>query len=541
MNPSTPMPLHSAIDPKSADFARNSEVMRALVAELRDKLDLVSGGGGKASRARHTARGKMLARERVDLLVDAGTAFLELSPLAAHGLYGGDVHSASVITGVGRISGRECVVVANDATIKGGTYYPMTVKKHLRAQDIARQNHLPCVYMVDSGGAFLPMQDEIFPDERHFGRIFYNQAQMSALGIPQIAIVMGSCTAGGAYVPAMSDESIIVRNQGTIFLGGPPLVKAATGEVVTAEELGGADVHSRQSGVTDHYAQNDAHAIGIARRIVATLKPPGARATLNMRDVREPLYAAEEIYGVVPLDGRKPFEVRDIITRLVDGSEFDEFKKLYGQTLVCGFAHIWGYPVGVIANNGILFSESALKGAHFIELCCQRQIPLVFLQNITGFMVGKKYEAGGIARDGAKLVTAVATASVPKFTVVIGGSYGAGNYGMCGRAYSPRFLWMWPNARISVMGGEQASMVLSQVRRDNIEAKGERWSAEEEDKFRAPICAQYESQGNPYYATARLWDDGVIDPADTRLVLGLGLSAASNAPIEPTKFGLFRM
>jgi 3-methylcrotonyl-CoA carboxylase beta subunit len=530
------MPLHSSIDPKSADFERNSEVMRALVAELHDKLDLVSAGGGKASRTRHTARGKMLARQRVDLLVDPGTAFLELSPLAAHGLYGGDVHSASVITGVGRISGRECVVVANDATIKGGTYYPMTVKKHLRAQDIARQNHLPCVYMVDSGGAFLPMQDEIFPDERNFGRIFYNQAQMSALGIPQIAIVMGSCTAGGAYVPAMSDESIIVRNQGTIFLGGPPLVKAATGEVVTAEELGGADVHSRQSGVTDHYAQNDAHAIGIARRIVATLKPP-SRPVLNMREVREPLFAAQEIYGVVPVDGRKPFDVRDIIARLVDGSEFDEFKKLYGQTLVCGFAHIWGYPVGIIANNGILFSESALKGAHFIELCCQRRIPLVFLQNITGFMVGKKYEAGGIARDGAKLVTAVATASVPKFTVVIGGSYGAGNYGMCGRAYSPRFLWMWPNARISVMGGEQASMVLSQVRRDNIEAKGESWSVEEEEKFRA----QYESQGNPYYATARLWDDGVIDPADTRLVLGLGLSAASNAPIEPTMFGLFRM
>jgi 3-methylcrotonyl-CoA carboxylase beta subunit len=482
----------------------------------------------------------MLARQRVDLLLDPGTAFLEMSPLAAHGLYGGDVHSASIVTGVGRISGRECVVVANDATIKGGTYYPMTVKKHLRAQDVARQNNLPCVYMVDSGGAFLPMQDEIFPDERHFGRIFFNQAQMSALDIPQIAIVMGSCTAGGAYVPAMSDESIIVRNQGTIFLGGPPLVKAATGEVVTAEELGGADVHSRQSGVTDHYAQNDAHAIGIARRIVATLKPP-VRPVLNMHEVREPLYAAEEIYGVVPVDGRKPFDVRDIIARLVDGSEFDEFKKLYGQTLVCGFAHVWGYPVGIIANNGILFSESSLKGAHFIELCCQRQIPLVFLQNITGFMVGKKYEAGGIARDGAKLVTAVATASVPKFTVVIGGSYGAGNYGMCGRAYSPRFLWMWPNARISVMGGEQASMVLSQVRRDNIEAKGENWPAEEEEKFRSPIRAQYESQGNPYYATARLWDDGVIDPADTRLVLGLGLSAASNAPIEPTKFGLFRM
>ncbi|MCA1514533.1 carboxyl transferase domain-containing protein [Bradyrhizobium sp. NBAIM01] len=534
------MPLHSSIDPSSSDFARNSEAMRGLVADLREKLSEVAGGGGEASRKRHTARGKMLARERVDLLVDPGTSFLELSPLAAYGLYGGDVHSASVVTGVGRISGRECVIVANDATIKGGTYYPMTVKKHLRAQDIARQNNLPCVYMVDSGGAFLPLQDEIFPDERHFGRIFYNQAQMSSQGIPQIAIVMGSCTAGGAYVPAMSDESIIVRNQGTIFLGGPPLVKAATGEVVSAEELGGADVHSRQSGVTDHYAQNDAHAIGIARRIVGTLKP-SARPNLNMHKPRDPLFAAEEIYGVVPVDGRKPFDVRDIIARIVDGSEFDEFKKLYGTTLVCGFAHIWGYPVGIIANNGILFSESSLKGAHFIELCCQRGIPLVFLQNITGFMVGKKYEAGGIARDGAKLVTAVATASVPKFTVVIGGSYGAGNYGMCGRAYSPRFLWMWPNARISVMGGEQASMVLSQVRRDNIEAKGDSWSREEEDKFREPIRAQYESQGHPYYATARLWDDGVIDPADTRLVLGLGLSAASNAPLEPTKFGLFRM
>ncbi|RZN09032.1 methylcrotonoyl-CoA carboxylase [Bradyrhizobium genosp. SA-3] len=534
------MPLHSSIDPSSQDFARNSEAMRTLVVDLREKLSQVAGGGGEASRNRHTARGKMLARERVDLLVDPGTSFLELSPLAAYGLYGGDVHSASVVTGVGRISGRECVIVANDATIKGGTYYPMTVKKHLRAQDIARQNNLPCVYMVDSGGAFLPLQDEIFPDERHFGRIFYNQAQMSSQGIPQIAIVMGSCTAGGAYVPAMSDESIIVRNQGTIFLGGPPLVKAATGEVVSAEELGGADVHSRQSGVTDHYAQNDAHAIGIARRIVGTLKPP-TRPNLNMHAPRDPLFAAEEIYGVVPVDGRKPFDVRDIIARIVDGSEFDEFKKLYGTTLVCGFTHIWGFPVGIIANNGILFSESSLKGAHFIELCCQRGIPLVFLQNITGFMVGKKYEAGGIARDGAKLVTAVATASVPKFTVVIGGSYGAGNYGMCGRAYAPRFLWMWPNARISVMGGEQASMVLSQVRRDNIEAKGDSWSKEEEEKFRSPIRAQYESQGHPYYATARLWDDGVIDPADTRLVLGLGLSAASNAPIEPTKFGLFRM
>jgi 3-methylcrotonyl-CoA carboxylase beta subunit len=534
------MPLHSSIDPASSDFERNAEAMRALVAELRDKLDTVAGGGGDASRARHLARGKLLARQRVDLLLDPGTAFLELSPLAAYGLYGGDVHSASIVTGVGRIAGRECVIVANDATIKGGTYYPMTVKKHLRAQDIARQNNLPCVYMVDSGGAFLPLQDEIFPDERHFGRIFFNQAQMSAVGIPQIAIVMGSCTAGGAYVPAMSDESIIVRNQGTIFLGGPPLVKAATGEVVSAEELGGADVHSRQSGVTDHYAQNDAHAIGIARRIVATLKPP-RHNTMNMRKPREPLLAAEEIYGVVPVDGRKPFDVRDIVARIVDASEFDEFKKLYGQTLVCGFAHIWGYPVGIIANNGILFSESSLKGAHFIELCCQRGIPLVFLQNITGFMVGKKYEAGGIARDGAKLVTAVATAGVPKFTVVIGGSYGAGNYGMCGRAYGPRFLWMWPNARISVMGGDQASMVLSQVRRDNIESRGESWSADDEEEFRAPIRAQYESQGNPYYATARLWDDGVIDPADTRLVLGLGLSAAANAPAEPTKFGLFRM
>ncbi|UPJ76179.1 carboxyl transferase domain-containing protein [Bradyrhizobium sp. 187] len=534
------MPLHSSIDTSSSDFARNSEAMRTLVADLREKLSQVAGGGGEVSRNRHTSRGKMLARERVDLLVDPGTAFMELSPLAAYGLYGGDVHSASVVTGVGRIAGRECVIVANDATIKGGTYYPMTVKKHLRAQDVARQNNLPCVYMVDSGGAFLPLQDEIFPDERHFGRIFYNQAQMSSQGIPQIAIVMGSCTAGGAYVPAMSDESIIVRNQGTIFLGGPPLVKAATGEVVTAEELGGADVHSRQSGVTDHYAQNDAHAIGIARRIVGTLKP-SVRPNLNMHPPRDPLFAVEEIYGVVPVDGRKPFDVRDIIARVVDGSEFDEFKKLYGTTLVCGFAHIWGFPVGIIANNGILFSESSLKGAHFIELCCQRGIPLVFLQNITGFMVGKKYEAGGIARDGAKLVTAVATASVPKFTVVIGGSYGAGNYGMCGRAYSPRFLWMWPNARISVMGGEQASMVLSQVRRDNIEAKGDSWSKEDEDKFREPIRAQYESQGHPYYATARLWDDGVIDPADTRLVLGLGLSAASNAPIEPTKFGLFRM
>src|SRR6187200_3015477 len=534
------MPLHSTIDTTSTDFARNAEVMRALVAELREKLDQVAGGGGKVSRARHHSRGKMLARERVDLLIDPGTAFLELSPLAAHGLYGGDVHSASFITGVGRISGRECIVVANDATIKGGTYYPMTVKKHLRAQEIARENHLPCVYMVDSGGAFLPLQDEIFPDERHFGRIFYNQAQMSSAGIPQVAIVMGSCTAGGAYVPAMSDESIIVRNQGTIFLGGPPLVKAATGEVVTAEELGGADVHSRQSGVTDHYAQNDAHEIGIARRIVATLKPP-TRANLNMREPREPLFPAEEIYGVVSADGRKPFDVHDIIARVVDGSEFDEFKKLYGTTLICGFAHIWGYPVGIIANNGILFSESSLKGAHFIELCCQRGIPLVFLQNITGFMVGKKYEAGGIARDGAKLVTAVATAGVPKFTVVIGGSYGAGNYGMSGRAYSPRFLWMWPNARISVMGGEQASMVLAQVKREGIERKGGTWSAEEEAEFKRPTLEKYEREGHPLYSSARLWDDGIIDPARSRDVLALSLSAALNEPAQETRFGVFRM
>src|SRR3569833_580117 len=483
------MPLHSSIDTSSSDFPRNSEAMRTLVADQREKLAQVAGGGGEVSRKRHTSRGKMLARDRVDLLVDPGTSFLELSPLAAYGLFGGVVFLVCVVTGVGRISGRECVIVANDATIKGGTYYPMTVKKHLRAQDIARQNNLPCVYMVDSGGAFLPLQDEIFPDERHFGRIFYNQAQMSSQGIPQIAIVMGSCTAGGAYVPAMSDESIIVRNQGTIFLGGPPLVKAATGEVVSAEELGGADVHSRQSGVTDHYAQNDAHAIGIARRIVATLKPPSQHTTLNMREVRDPLFAAEEIYGVVPADGRKPFDVRDIIARVVDGSEFDEFKKLYGQTLVCGFAHIWGYPVGIIANNGILFSESSLKGAHFIELCCQRNIPLVFLQNITGFMVGKKYEAGGIARDGAKLVTAVATAGVPKFTVVIGGSYGAGNYGMCGRAYGPRFLWMWPNARVGVMGADQLAAVMETV--------GQKADPE--------LRARIDRESDAVFSSARLW------------------------------------
>jgi 3-methylcrotonyl-CoA carboxylase beta subunit len=532
--------LAPSTDTGSLEFRANAAQMKGLVAELAERRAEAAMGGPARARERHAGRGKLLPRERVLRLIDPGTPFLELSPLAALNMYEDAIHGAGLITGIGRVEGRECMILANDATIKGGTYFPMTVKKHLRAQEIAVESRLPCIYLVDSGGANLPRQTEVFPDREHFGRIFYNQANLSAAGIAQIAVVMGSCTAGGAYVPAMSDETIIVRNQGTIFLGGPPLVKAATGEVVSAEELGGADVHSRQSGVTDHYAQNDAHAIGIARRIVATLKPP-TRAVLNMREPREPLFPAEEIYGVVSADGRKPFDVHDIIARLVDGSEFDEFKKLYGQTLICGFAHIWGYPVGIIANNGILFSESSLKGAHFIELCCQRNIPLVFLQNITGFMVGKKYEAGGIARDGAKLVTAVATAGVPKFTVVIGGSYGAGNYGMSGRAYSPRFLWMWPNARISVMGGEQAAMVLSQVRRDNIEAKGETWSEEEEDKFRAPIRAQYESQGSPYYATARLWDDGVIDPADTRLVLGLGLSAATNAPIEPTRFGLFRM
>src|SRR5438876_2475044 len=535
------MPLHSPTDPTSSDFARNAEAMRALVAELREKLDQVAGGGGKASRARQTSRGKMLARQRVDLLIDPGTAFLELSPLAAYGLYGGDVHSASIVTGVGRIAGRECVVVANDATIKGGTYYPTTVKKHLRAQDIARENNLPCIYMVDSGGAFLPLQDEIFPDERHFGRIFYNQAQMSALGIPQIAIVMGSCTAGGAYVPAMSDQSIIVRHQGTIFLGGPPLVKAATGEDVSAEELGGADVHSRQSGVTDYYATDDGHAIGIARRIVADLNRV-KHSYLELRKPQDPLFPAEDLYGIVPADPRTPYEVREVIARIVDASEFHEFKALYGETLICGFAHIHGFPIGILANNGILFSESALKGTHFIELASQRNIPLLFLQNITGFMVGRKYEAGGIAKDGAKMVTAVSTTSVPKYTVIIGGSYGAGNYGMAGRAYAPRFLWMWPNARISVMGGEQAATVLGILRREGIEAKGGTWSAEDEQAFKAPIREQYKRQGNAYYATARIWDDGIIDPADTRRVLMHALDAGANAPPpEPTKFGIFRM
>ena len=533
--------IQTTLDTESREFADNTEAMKGLVADLRAKLEAAMQGGSEEARTRHVTRGKLLARDRINLLLDPGTPFLELSPLAAHGMYGGDVHSASVITGIGRVSGRECVIVANDATIKGGTYYPMTVKKHLRAQEIARENHLPCVYMVDSGGAFLPLQDEIFPDERHFGRIFYNQARMSAAGIPQIAIVMGSCTAGGAYVPAMSDQSIIVRNQGTIFLGGPPLVKAATGEEVSAEDLGGADVHSRQSGVTDYYAIDDSHAVGIARRIIANLNRV-KRSYLEVRDAREPLFPAEELYGIVPADPRTPYDVRDVIARLVDASEFQEFKELYGQTLICGFAHIHGFPVGILANNGILFSESALKGAHFIELASQRNIPLVFLQNITGFMVGRKYEAGGIAKDGAKLVTAVATTNVPKYTVIIGGSYGAGNYGMCGRAYGPRFVWMWPNARISVMGGEQAASVLGLLRQEAIEAKGGTWNAADDEAFKAPIREQYELQGHPYYATARLWDDGVIDPADTRMVLSLALAAGLNAPPpEPTRFGIFRM
>jgi 3-methylcrotonyl-CoA carboxylase beta subunit len=532
--------LRSMIDPRSAEFAENTSAMARLVADLDNKLAAVATGGTSVAKAKHMARGKLLPRDRIDLLLDPGSPFLELSPLAAHDMYGSDVPSASLITGIGRISRRECLIIANDATIKGGTYYPISVKKHLRAQDIARENNLPCVYLADSGGAFLPNQDEIFPDERHFGRIFYNQARMSAQGIPQIAVVMGSCTAGGAYVPAMSDQSIIVRNQGTIFLGGPPLVKAATGEVVTAEELGGADVHSRQSGVTDHYANNDAHAIGIARRIVAGLNRV-KQTSLDVREPRGPVYPEQELNGIVPTDPRTPYDVRDIIARLVDGSEFEEFKQLYGTTLVCGFAHVWGYPVGIVANNGILFSESAQKGAHFVELCSQRRIPLVFLQNITGFMVGRKYEAGGIAKDGAKLVTAVATTEVAKYTIVIGGSFGAGNYGMCGRAYSPRFLWMWPNARISVMGGEQAATVLSLLRREAIEAKSGSWSSADEEAFKAPIRAQYERQGHPYYATARIWDDGIIRPTDTRLVLGLALSAGANAQPKPTQFGVFRM
>jgi 3-methylcrotonyl-CoA carboxylase beta subunit len=517
--------------------------LRDLVEELRQHLSVVRRGGSDSARKKHTDRGKLLVRDRIDRLLDPGSPFLELSALAAFGMYGATtedhyaVPSASIVTGIGRVHGRECMVVANDATVKGGTYYPLTVKKHLRAQTIALENRLPCLYLVDSGGAFLPMQDEVFPDREHFGRIFFNQANLSARGIPQIASVMGSCTAGGAYVPAMSDESVIVRNQGTIFLGGPPLVKAATGEVVTAEELGGGDVHARTSGVVDHLADDDAHALAIVRSIVDTLPAtPG-----SVEAIDEPLESPESLYDVVPADTRTPYDVREVIRRVVDGSRIHEFKKLYGDTLVCAFARIWGHEVGIVANNGILFSSSSLKGAHFIELCNQRGIPLVFLQNITGFMVGREYESGGIAKDGAKLVTAVACSVVPKFTVVIGGSFGAGNYGMCGRAYDPRFLWMWPNARISVMGGEQAASVLATVRRDGFEARGEDWGAEDEQAFKAPILESYEHQGSPYYSTARLWDDGVIDPADTRRVLGMGLAVAARVPTPAPSYGVFRM
>ncbi len=532
--------IRSEVDPRSAGFRANAGRMAALVGELRERVARAAMGGDARTRERHLARGKLLPRERVDRLLDPGAPFLELSQLAADGMYGGEVPGAGLITGIGRVAGRECVIVANDATVKGGTYFPMTVKKHLRAQEIARESRLPCLYLVDSGGAHLPSQDEVFPDREHFGRIFFNQATMSAAGIPQIAVVMGSCTAGGAYVPAMADEAIIVRNQGTIFLGGPPLVKAATGEVVTAEELGGGDVHTRISGVADHLAENDAHALAIARRIVAGL---GARESvgLDVATPAPPLHDPLELHGLVPEDPRQPLDVREVIARIVDGSALDEFKTRFGATLVTGFARLFGYPVGILANNGILFSELAEKGAHFIELCCQRRIPLIFLQNITGFMVGRKYEQGGIAKDGAKLVTAVSCAAVPKLTLIIGGSFGAGNYGMAGRAFGPRLLWMWPNARISVMGGEQAASVLATVRRDGLEAQGKAWPADEEEAFKAPIREQYERQGHPYYATARLWDDGVIDPAETRMVLGLGLSAALNAPVPPTRFGIFRM
>jgi 3-methylcrotonyl-CoA carboxylase beta subunit len=532
--------LKSQIQPRSAEFQANAAALRAVVEDLRAKVREVSGGGGRAARETHAARGKLLPRERVDRLLDPGTPFLEIGQLAAFGMYENQAPAAGLIAGIGRVHGVECMVIANDATVKGGTYYPITVKKHLRAQEIAEQNHLPCVYLVDSGGAFLPRQDEVVPARDHFGRIFFNQANLSAKGIPQIAVVMGSCTAGGAYVPAMSDETVIVRNQGTNFLGGPPLVKAATGEVVSAEDLGGGDVHTRLSGVADHLAENDAHALAIARRVVSHLnraRPAGP----PLAESEEPLYDPEEIYGILPQDTRKPYDVREIVARIVDGSRFDEFKARYGPTLVTGFARVHGVTVGIVANNGILFSESALKGAHFVELCAQRSVPLVFLQNITGFMVGRKYENAGIAKDGAKMVTAVATVQVPKITVLIGGSFGAGNYAMCGRAYSPRFLWTWPNSRISVMGGEQAASVLATVRRDGVEAGGGSWSREDEEAFKAPIREQYEQQGHPYYATARLWDDGIVDPAQTRRVLGLSLFASLGAPIPATRFGLFRM
>ncbi len=533
--------LESKISNRNADFQQNRAAMLELVDDLRAKVATIAQGGGERARDKHLGRGKLLPRDRIEGLIDAGSPFLEIGQLAGFEMYGDDnIAAGGLITGIGRIRDQECMIVANDATVKGGTYYPITVKKHLRAQAIAAENNLPCVYLVDSGGAHLPSQQDVFPDRDHFGRIFYNQANMSARGIPQIAVVMGSCTAGGAYVPAMCDQSIIVREQGTIFLGGPPLVKAATGEVVSAEELGGADVHARVSGVVDHYAQNDEHALAMARDIVASLNRV-KKPDIALRPPLEPKYPIDDLYGIVPSSLRKPFDIREIIARLVDGSEFDEFKQLYGTTLICGFAHLYGVPVGIVANNGILFSESALKGAHFIELCAKRRIPLIFLQNITGFMVGKKYEQRGIARDGAKMVTAVACARVPKLTLVVGGSFGAGNYAMCGRAYGGRFLWMWPNARISVMGGEQAATVLAQIKRDGLESRGEAWSEQDETLFKDPIREQYEKQGHPYHASARLWDDGIIDPADSRLVLGLGLSAALNAPVETTEFGIFRM
>jgi len=531
--------IHTRVDVHSTDFRDNAQAMAALVADLSREVGRAARGGSKPAIDKHKAAGKLTARERIRVLLDTGSPFLEFSQLAAHGMYGGDIACAGIVTGIGRVGGRECVLVANDPTVKGGTYYPITVKKHLRAQEIARDNRLPCVYLVESGGAFLPAQDEVFPDRDNFGRIFYNQATLSAEGVAQISVVHGSCTAGGAYVPAMSDENVIVRNQGRVFLGGPPLVKAATGEDIDAESLGGADVHCRESGVCDHYAENDTHALGIARRIVERLKR--GPATAPPQAPREPSYDTAELYGVVPTNLRKPYEVREVIARLVDGSELDEFKELYATTLVCGFAHLGGYPVGILANNGVLFSESALKGTHFIEFCAREQIPLLFLQNITGFMVGRRAEAGGIAKDGAKLVTAVACAEVPKLTVIIGGSYGAGNYAMCGRAYSPRFLFQWPNARISVMGGEQAASVLATVKRDQLKGGGREWPESEEQAFKRPIREQYERQGHPYYSSARLWDDGVIEPKDTRRVLALALAAARNAPEEVTRFGVFRM
>ena len=532
--------IQSKIHPHSPGFQENSLHHRALSDDLNRLLERIREGGGATAIARHKGRGKLTARERINVLIDPGSPFLELAPLAAHDVYGEDVAAAGIVAGIGRVNGIECVIAANDATVKGGSYYPLTVKKHLRAQTIAQENHLPCIYLVDSGGANLPRQDEVFPDHLHFGHIFFNQANMSAENIPQIAVVMGSCTAGGAYVPAMADEAIIVKHQGTIFLAGPPLVKAATGEVVTSEELGGAELHSRVSGVTDQLAENDEHALALARASIGRLNRV-KQVSLDIREPVAPLYPVEDIYGILPKDAREPFDVREIIARLVDGSEFDEFKPLYGNTLVTGFARLWGYPVGIIANNGILFSESALKGAHFIELCCQRKIPLVFLQNITGFMVGKKYEEGGIAKNGAKMVHAVACAKVPKFTVIIGGSFGAGNYGMCGRAYEPRFMFMWPNARISVMGGEQAASVLTDVKKASLAKQGVEWTPEQEAGFRQPLLDKYAKEAHPYYASARLWDDGVIDPAKTRDVLGLAISASLNAAIPDTRFGVFRM